>query len=89
MSGESPLTYVLVIRTWFDRINGNSYFGGEVIDARDNTRTVIPFQYGHGDLAFRYAAEQILGVPGGSVNYRNSRVSEIRVSRKRDAKLAV
>ena len=89
MSGETPLAYVIVIRTWFDRINGNSYFGGEVINVRDNTRTVIPFQYGHGDLTFRYAAEQVLGAMPGSVNYRNSRLSEIRVSRQRDAKLAV
>lgn len=39
-------------RSWFDKINGNSYFSGELIinyDQRDEKRFFMPFQYGYGD----------------------------------------
>lgn len=89
MAGEDRLSYVIVIRSWFDRVNGNTYFGGEVLTVDTNARTVIPFQYGHGDLTYRYAAEVALGLSAGEITYANSRTIEVRVSRQRDAKLAV
>lgn len=45
-------------KEWFDKVNGNSYFSGEVIvNAGKNTeRTIkLPFQYGYGDF-YRYQA---------------------------------
>lgn len=45
-------------KEWFDKVNGNSYFSGEVIvNAGKKTETTIkiPFQYGYGD-AYRYEA---------------------------------
>ena len=88
MAGEDRLAYVIVIRSWFDRVNGNSYFGGEVLAVDANERTVIPFQYGHGDLTYRYAAEVALGLSAGDITYANSRTVEVRVARQRDAKIS-
>lgn len=88
MSGEAPLAYVVVVRSWFDRVNGNSYFGGEVIAVADNTRTAIPFQYGHGEITYRYAATVALGLPTSAISYANSRTIEVPVSRQRDAKVS-
>lgn len=40
------------VKEWFDKINGNSYFGGIVTVnyGRKTAKTIlIPFQYGYGD----------------------------------------
>ena len=47
---------------WFDKINGNSYFAGEVIvnyGLKTAKVFIIPFQYGYGDQ-FRYEAWETL-----------------------------
>jgi hypothetical protein len=36
------------IKTWFDRINGNSYFSARIYDLDMNLLKVVPFQYGYG-----------------------------------------
>lgn len=39
-------------KEWFDKINGNSYFAGEIIvnaDKKNEKQIKIPFQYGYGD----------------------------------------
>jgi len=46
--------------TWFDKINGNSYFAGEVIinyGKPDQRRYVMPFQYGYGEQYMQSAFE--------------------------------
>lgn len=51
-------TVNVICKEWFDKINGNSYFAGEVIvnRGRKNEITInIPFQYGYGDQ-YRYKA---------------------------------
>ena len=48
------IEYIVEIKTWFDRKNGNSYFSGRVTPTEaENPSTleyplVIPFQYGYG-----------------------------------------
>jgi len=45
-------------KEWFDKVNGNSYFSGEVIvnAGKKNEATIkLPFQYGYGDF-YRYSA---------------------------------
>jgi len=39
-------------KEWFDKVNGNSYFSGEVIvnaGKKNETTIKLPFQYGYGD----------------------------------------
>jgi len=45
-------------KEWFDKVNGNSYFSGEVIvnaGKKNETTIKLPFQYGYGDY-YRYSA---------------------------------
>nr|DAI89555.1 MAG TPA: hypothetical protein [Caudoviricetes sp.] len=49
-------------KEWFDKVNGNSYFAGEIIvNAGKKNETIIklPFQYGYGDH-YRYIAFEIV-----------------------------
>lgn len=50
---KNPIkTLDISAREWFDRINGNSYFSGQiVVDFGLDTekRFFMPFQYGYGD----------------------------------------
>lgn len=39
-------------RSWFDKVNGNSYFSGQIVvnfGLEDEKRFFMPFQYGYGD----------------------------------------
>lgn len=39
-------------RSWFDKINGNSYFSGQIVinyGLENEKRFFMPFQYGYGD----------------------------------------
>lgn len=43
---------------WFDKVNGNSYFAGEIIvnyGLEDVRRYKVPFQYGYGSF-YEYAS---------------------------------
>ena len=42
------LKYIAEIKTWFDRINGNSYFSARVFNLKNELIKTIPFQYGYG-----------------------------------------
>ena len=39
-------------RSWFDKVNGNSYFSGQIVinyGLENEKRFFMPFQYGYGD----------------------------------------
>ena len=58
MKARSIKTVDVTVKEWFDRINGNSYFSGEVIInyGLSNPKMIkLPFQYGYGDH-YRYVA---------------------------------
>lgn len=58
----APLVaYVLVVGEYFDRVNGNSYFGGGVIATVTGEIVLIRFQYGRGELAYLHAASEAIG----------------------------
>jgi hypothetical protein len=87
---ERPaVLYVVNIRRWFDRVNGNSYFGGDVVNVTTGEVLPIPFQYGRGDATYLYAASVAAGVdaltwdeiePGRIV------LVTVEVARQRDAR---
>ncbi len=55
------VAYVLVVGEYFDRVNGNSYFGGGVIATVTGEIALIRFQYGRGELAYLHAASEAIG----------------------------
>jgi len=53
MKAKDIKTIDINCKEWFDKVNGNSYFAGEVIvnsGKKNETTVLIPFQYGYGDL---------------------------------------
>lgn len=55
--------YSIVVegRKWFDKVNGNTYHGGNVIVTSDHGVKVIkiPYQYGYGDQYLYSAFEEL------------------------------
>ena len=47
-NSERDKEYIVEIRIWFDKVNGNSYFSARIYDLRMNLLKVVPFQYGYG-----------------------------------------
>ena len=39
--------YIIEIKTWFDKVNGNSYFSGRIYDSYMKLLHIMPFQYGY------------------------------------------
>lgn len=54
--------FVVNVRRWVDRVNGNSYFGGDVVNVSTGEVCSIPFQYGRGDATYLYAASVARGI---------------------------
>lgn len=81
-------TFVVCIREWFDKVNGNTYFGGHVVECETGRVEQIPFQYGHGRWAHVNAASvAMFGHRDGiDPQDRTVEVFASSVSRMRDAK---
>ena len=59
---------------WFDKINGNSYFAGEILinyGMPNCQRLVMPYQYGYGDSYINEAIQTVkqLGLVPNVSNY--------------------
>jgi len=46
---KDRIRYIVKIKSWFDRQNGNSYFSGRVYDLNMKLLHIMPFQYGYGN----------------------------------------
>ena len=46
MTMRKKKKYIVEIKHWWDKVNGNSYFSGRVYDLRMDVLYFIPFQYG-------------------------------------------
>lgn len=54
---DQPAVFaVITVATWFDRVNGNSYFAGRVLNTVTGDSRPIPFQYGYSRSTFARAA---------------------------------
>tara|TARA_S200000501_G_scaffold189862_1_gene178664 strand:+ start:554 stop:832 length:279 start_codon:yes stop_codon:yes gene_type:complete len=54
------IKYIIVIKEWHDKINGNSYFSGQIESTTDKLFKIkLPFQYGYGDQGY-YEAIKVL-----------------------------
>lgn len=79
--------YVIIVRQWFDKANGNSYFSLRVIDTHDGLlQAIVPMTYGRGSDAFVQAAEDALRAVDPTTVIRSEQVliDFVEVSRKRD-----
>lgn len=52
--------YVLAVRRYYDKINGNSYFSMRIMG--EGVDIICPMEYGHGDLTYKMRACKELGV---------------------------
>lgn len=80
------IRYVVITRRYFDRMYGNSYIAGRVIDLETSTWVNIPFQYGYGDAFAMTAASTALGLDRNALNLDNTLVEEVNVSTQKEAK---
>ena len=58
------------VLTWFDSVNGNSYFAGEIIlnyKLADDTILYMPYQYGYGSQ-FKFEALRMIHKHYATVN---------------------
>lgn len=54
------IEYIVVIKEWFDKVNGNSYFSGQITSISNRDFCIrLPFQYGYGDQGY-YTAREVL-----------------------------
>lgn len=86
---SSHVAYVVIIRTWQDRVNGNSYFAGDAVNVATGEVAPIRYQYGHGIGAYVHAADNTVGDWWIRETYEKSPGSVLvfvsRAARKRDA----
>jgi hypothetical protein len=72
------------VREWFDKANGNSYYGLTVVDSAGFSARSTMLHYGRGDAAYIHIAKLLLG--GGVANeYTYTVVDVVRVGSKRAA----
>ena len=60
--------YTLVVRRYFDKANGNSYYSMRIIGAPDGD-IIVPMDYGHGDLTYKIEACKHLGIDWASMEW--------------------
>ncbi len=57
---DNPLANINIEgRTWFDKVNGNTYHSARVFDKDRNLLAVAEFQYGYGDQYVDSAVEAL------------------------------
>jgi hypothetical protein len=77
--------YTLVVRRWFDKANGNSYYSMRVIGQGKDF--IVPFSYGHSESTYRYHACEALGIEiPDDIDERREMfiIEEIQVPRRKD-----
>lgn len=79
-------TYVLAVRRYYDRVNGNSYFSMRIMG--DGVDIITPMEYGHGELTYKVVASKHLGIDWASMDWEQRRplftVEETVVTRQKD-----
>ena len=82
---ETESQYTLVVRRWFDKVNGNSYYSMRIIGKGQDI--TVPFSYGHSESTYRYHACEALGIEGPiDIDERRAffTIEEIQVPRRKD-----
>lgn len=79
MNTEIPTRrYFVAVRSWFDRVNGNSYWTAQVWDSVADEKVILSIRYGSNYLP---DAAVVLGV---NMDWRNAVLDVAYVSRKKD-----
>ena len=83
---EPETDYTLVVRRWFDKANGNSYYSMRIIGKGQDI--IVPFSYGHSESTYKYHACEALGIDWGIMDWEQRReiftIEEIKVPRRKD-----
>jgi len=72
-------------KEWFDKINGNSYFAGEVVinyGTKTEKTFIMPFQYGYGEQYIQQAMAEL--IKAGEVLESDSNISMSRFCRDKN-----
>ena len=82
MKTATKTNYTLIVRTWFDKSGGNTYYSMRIVEPNGDD-LILPYAYGHGYATFIHSARIALGLPEGddSANYL---VDETKVARRKD-----
>lgn len=67
-------TYVLCVRSYWDKPNGNSYFSMRIIGT-DGTDKIVGMSYGHGDTTYLHRASEILGLDWNGMDWEQRRAT--------------
>ncbi len=67
-------TYVLCVRSYWDKPNGNSYFSMRIIGT-DGTDKIVGMSYGHGDTTYLHRASEILGLDWNGMDWEERRAT--------------
>ena len=74
--------YTVIVRTWFDKKGGNTYYSMRVVEPNGDD-FILPYAYGHGYATFIHSARIALGLPEGDDSARYV-VDETKVARRKD-----
>lgn len=66
--------FTAVVKTWFDRINGNTYHSVRITRHSDGALVVCSFRYGYGDH-YKQTALYVMFEAGWFRNYRQKRTT--------------
>jgi hypothetical protein len=65
--------YLLEVKEWFDKVNGNTYFASQATITLKNGKTktyTLPFQYGYGSHSEHETFEEVLKDLKGNIDIR-------------------
>lgn len=82
METATKTNYTLIVRTWFEKSGGNSYYTIRVVKPNHDD-LIVTFAYGHGFSTFIHSARVALGLSrdDDSVHFL---VDETKVARRKD-----
>jgi hypothetical protein len=62
--GKRQVKYIAETKTWFDKVNGNTYWSSRVEDIENDIVYVFPFQYGYENQS-EYIVKKALNIKMG------------------------
>ncbi len=87
MQVQTDTKYIVSVRHYFDKANGNSYYTMRIMGT-DDTDVTTPFAYGHGDTTYREHAARFLGLDWSGMDWDTRRamftLEETTVTRRKD-----
>jgi hypothetical protein len=61
MQKARKIKFIVHVKEWFDKANGNSYFSARITKTNNSDTLTVPFAYGYGDHSRFVAIEAMAG----------------------------